>query len=125
MTNADKILYHQIHPLKLGTDIAAAVVSLYFFWKHQLLLALALHILPPVAASVLVISFADLAREQRSPFGRYVGRMMTRTVEAIRLAGDIITVLGAWYHSYAVIALGLVVIIGAWLSGKARGTLQR
>jgi hypothetical protein len=105
--------------------LAPISVSLYLFWKHQLLLALALHILPPVAASVLVISFADLAREQRSPVGRYVRRMMTRAVEAIRLAGDIITVLGAWYHSYTVIALGLVVIIGAWLSGKERDTLLR
>jgi len=28
MTLRERILYHQIHPLKLGTDILAAVVSL-------------------------------------------------------------------------------------------------
>ena len=113
----DKILYHQIHPLKLGTDATASVISLWFFWQHRLLPALILHIAPPLIASFFLIFFVDLESQRRSRFGRYVKRMMSHTVEAIRLAGDIVMVFGAWYHSIAIIAGGLVIVIGAWLSG--------
>jgi hypothetical protein len=117
MERADKFLYHQIHPLKLGTDIVAAVISLFFFWQHQLAIALALHIVPPIIASFLVIRLADLEPQRRSAFGRYVKRMMTRAIEAIRLAGDVVMVVGAWYHSFALMLVGLLIVVGAWLSG--------
>jgi hypothetical protein len=32
MTLQEKILYHQIHPLKLAADIGCELASLYFFW---------------------------------------------------------------------------------------------
>jgi hypothetical protein len=120
MTLSEKALYHQIHPFKLGNDATFAFVSLYFFWQHRLWLALVLHLAPPIIASALVISLADLERQKNSAFGRYVKRMMTRSVEAVRLAGDIVMVFGAWYHSYALIAGGLVIVVAAWLSGLMR-----
>jgi hypothetical protein len=46
---------------------------------------------------------------------------MTRTWEAVRFAGDIAMVLGAWWHRPALIALGLAVIAGAWANGLVRG----
>jgi hypothetical protein len=46
MNFADKVLYHQIHPLKLGTDILASLVSLYFFWEHKPFIGLILHLAP-------------------------------------------------------------------------------
>jgi hypothetical protein len=64
-------------------------------------LALALHFLPPIIASVLVIPLADLDRRGRSAFGIYLKRMITRSVEAVRLGGDIVMVFGGWYHSPA------------------------
>jgi hypothetical protein len=36
---------------KLATDIAAAVISLYFLWQHQLVVGLAIHFIPPPIAS--------------------------------------------------------------------------
>jgi hypothetical protein len=117
MTISEKILYHQIHPLKLGTDIVFAIISLYFLWQHELILGLVLHYAPPIIASALVISFAGLNRQRDSAFGRYVKRMMTHTVEAARFAGDIVMVIGAWYHSPITIASGLLIILAAWLSG--------
>ncbi len=117
MTFSEKVLYHQIHPLKLGTDILFAFVSLYFFWQHQLTLALVLHFLPPILASFFVILSADLEPQKHSPFGRYIKRMMTRRIEAIRFAGDIVMVFGGWYHSYALIAAGVLIVLAAWLSG--------
>jgi hypothetical protein len=35
MNLKEKCLYHQIHPLKLFTDIGAAFGSLYLLWRHR------------------------------------------------------------------------------------------
>jgi len=118
MTLREKALYHQIHPAKLASDIMAEPISLYFFWRHDLALGLATHFLPPIIASALVMRFADLDPLKASPLGRYVGRHMTRTVEAARLAGDLVMVAGAWLRSPWLIALGLAIVAAAWLSGQ-------
>ena len=118
MTLREKALYHQIHPAKLATDILAEPVSLYFFWTHQLWLGLATHFAPPILASALVVRFADLEPLKDSPLGRYVGRHMTRAVEAARFTGDLVMVAGAWLRAPWLIALGLAVVAAAWLSGR-------
>lgn len=46
MTLQEKILYHQIHPIKLLTDWAAGFVLLYFFWERQLLAGLLVALVP-------------------------------------------------------------------------------
>jgi hypothetical protein len=117
MTLSEKALYHQIHPLKLGTDIGAALASLYFFWRHQLAAGLVVHFAPPVIATILLLAFADLEPQKNSRFGRYVARMMTRPVEAVRLFGDILAIIGAWYQSVPIIVAGFAIILAAWLSG--------
>jgi hypothetical protein len=98
MNFADKVLYHQIHPLKLGTDILASLVSFYFFWQHQLLVGLILRLAPPIIASLVVIYAVDLEPQRQSAFGQYVKRTMTRRMEAIRLVGDIVMV---WVLGFA------------------------
>ena len=125
MTPKDKALYSQIHPLKLSTDILGAVVSLYFFWLHQLLPALALHFVPPLVASALLIRYADLAPLKESAFGRYVGRHMSRTIEGIRLFGDLVMIIGAWIHDVLLLSAGLLVIVGAWCSGLLPSKTRR
>jgi hypothetical protein len=42
---------------------------------------------------------------------------MSRTVEGIRFAGDIVMVLGAWFREPPWIVLGLAVVVLAWSSG--------
>jgi hypothetical protein len=121
---SEKLLYHQIHPAKLGTDIVSAFVSLYFFWRHELFLALIVHIAPPVIASFVLIHFADLEAQKRSAFGRYIKRSMTHLVEGIRLCGDIVMVFGAWYHSWWIMLVGLAVVVPAWSRGLIQETLQ-
>jgi hypothetical protein len=118
MTLREKVLYHQIHPAKLATDILAGLASLYFFWNHQLWLGLAVHLVPPIVASALLTRFADLEPLRASPLGQYVGRYMTRTVEGVRLLGDLIMVVGAWMHLWWLIPLGVAVVAAAWLSGR-------
>ena len=124
MNFADKVLYHQIHPLKLGTDILASLVSLYFFWQHRLLIGLLLHLAPPIIASLVVIHMVDLEPQRQSAFGEYVKRMMTRKIEAIRLSGDIVMVLGAWSRSPPLIGAGLAIVIAGWLSGIVKTQRQ-
>jgi len=120
MTLRERILYHQIHPLKLGTDILAAVVSLSLLWQHQLILGLATHFAPPILTSALLVSFGSFETQKQSAFGRYLARHMTGAIEAIRFAGDVVMIFGAWYHALALIAAGLLVVLGAWTSGPLR-----
>jgi hypothetical protein len=59
MTLNDRILFHQIQPTKLVTDASAAVLCLYFLWRRDLLLAVAVAVIAPLIASGLVLRFAD------------------------------------------------------------------
>ena len=124
MTLKEKILYHQIHPLKLTADIGCEPVSLYFFWQHDLVLGLATHFVPPIAASLILICCADFEAIQSSKAGAYLQRHMTRTIEGIRLAGDIVMVFGAWFHRPSLIVAGLAVVVIAWCSGCFGKTLE-
>jgi uncharacterized membrane protein len=116
MTPQEKILYHQIHPLKLATDISVEIVSSYFFWKHKLLAGL-LVLLPSGIASTLVMRLADLEKYKQSAFGRYIRTYMTPSVVAMRLLGTVITHLGAWYRKPALILLGWLIVLLGWLRG--------
>ena len=117
MTLKEKLLFHQVHPAKLATDIGAAIVSLYLLWQHQLVLGLLTHFIPPPIGSAAVIRFADLETYKNSRLGAYLVRYMTPIAQAARLAGDLITVGAAWYQSFAGILFGLAVIAAAWSYG--------
>jgi len=117
MTLNEKILFHQVHPAKLATDILSAVVSLYFFWQHELMLGLLTHFAPPPVASAAVMRLADLEPYKNSRLGFYLARYMTPTAQAARLAGDLITVVAAWYRFPLGIAGGLALILVAWSYG--------
>jgi hypothetical protein len=120
MTLQEKILYHQIHPLKLAADIGCEPVSLYLFWHHKLLFGLATHFVPPIAASVWLIPRANLESYKNSAAGAYLRRNMTRTIEGIRLVGDLLMAVGAWIRLPSVIILGAAIIVLAWTSGLIR-----
>jgi hypothetical protein len=117
MTLAEKILFHQVHPLKLATDIGAAIASFYFLWQHQLVIGLLAHFIPPPIGSAAVIGFAELEPYKHSSLGAYLARYMTPAAQATRLAGDLITVVAAWYQSLGGLILGLAVIIASWTYG--------
>jgi hypothetical protein len=117
MSLKEKILFHQVHPAKLMTDFAAAVVSLYFFWQHHLAVGLLTHFVPPPLASVFVIRFTNLERYKNSRLGAYLVRYMTSWAQASRFFGDFVTIFAAWFHSQVGIAAGLIVILAAWSYG--------
>ena len=121
MTLKEKLLFHQVHPAKLATDIGAALVSLYLLWQHQLVIGLLTHFIPPPIGSAAVIRFADLDSYKNTRLGAYLLRYMTPIAQAARLAGDLITVGAAWYQSFAGILFGLAVIAAAWSYGWVLG----
>jgi hypothetical protein len=124
MTLQEKILYHQIHPLKLAADIACAPVSLYLFGQYRLLLGIAAHFVPPVAASLVLIRHGELAAYKNSAAGAFMRRRMTRTAEGIRFAGDIVMVVGAWFREPPLIVLGLALVILACRAGSSASRRQ-
>lgn len=118
MNRKEKYLYHQIHPLKLLTDIGAAFSGLCFLWRHQLAFALVVMLAPPLLVSLLLMRYADLEPYRRSAFGKYIARAMSHAMEAVRLAGMVVTALGAWHHSLWMIVAGIVIVLFGWLRGK-------
>lgn len=120
MDERNRILYHQIHPLKLLTDGTAEVISLPLFWQHRLRPALVLHFLPPILASFALVRWADLEPYRRSAFGRYIARAMTPQMQAARLLGDLVMVLGAWKRRPLIILGGAGLVLFGWLRGRLR-----
>jgi len=111
-------LYHQIHPAKLTTDIAAAIAFLFFLWRHEVGLALAAGFIPPVIVSgAMMIRPRNLEKLKNSPVGRYIAKYMTPTIEAARLLSLVPMAWGAWTHHVWLIVLGLAVLSLAWCNG--------
>jgi hypothetical protein len=48
VNRCDRALYHQIHPVKLATDLSSAVISLWLLWQHRLAFALIVMCVPPI-----------------------------------------------------------------------------
>ena len=117
MTPQEKTLYHQIHPLKLSTDISAEVVSLYLFWKRKLIAGLLVMFIPPLIASALIIRLVDLEAYKQSAFGRYIRTYMTPFVVLVRVLGTVVTHVGAWNRKPVLIPLGLILLLLGGLRG--------
>lgn len=118
LTFREKVLYHQIHPAKLSADMASGLLSLYLFWIHQLILGLLGGFVPAIVGSVVVIRYFNLERYAASSFGKYVGKYMTETMQAVRLAGLFVFWFGAWYHTPWIIGVGILIVILGWIRGK-------
>jgi hypothetical protein len=117
MTLNEKILYHQIHPLKLLTDISTGLFTTYLLWQHNILWFLLLFLLPSMVATLLLTRFAKLERLRDSKFGRYIKRYMTSVMQMVRLLGQIVMWVSAWHHSLILIFVGFLIIVGGWCGG--------
>ena len=117
----EKKLYHQIHPLKLATDIGVTPLALCFLWEHRVLAALLVGFVPPIAVSLAMLKWTpDFEKLKRSEFGRYIRKYMTPFVEATRLLSLIPMAYGAWNHNLRFIVLGLLILAIAWCNGFIR-----
>ena len=113
----DRLLYHQIHPLKLATDISTAVVAAVAFWHHALLSGALVGFLPSLGVTLGLLRWGTLEPYAHSPFGRYVASFMTRRVEGARLLGLVPLWGGAWARQPTAMAFGALWILACWLWG--------
>lgn len=118
MNFREKELYHQIHPLKLATDIGVTPIFLYLLWRHQIAQALLVGFVPPaIVSAAMMIWPPDLEGLKNSSLGKYVSKYMTPTIEAVRLLTLVPMAWGAWTHRLQFIVLGLFVLLLAWCNG--------
>lgn len=117
MTRAEKILYHQIHPLKLLTDFSTSFASSWLLWEGQWGQAVVVAFVPSVVITALLLWRADLAPYQHTPLGRYIARFMTHRIEVVRMGGQIVMWLGAITHVPWLLPLGFVIVMYGWLNG--------
>lgn len=111
-------LYHQIHPIKLATDIASAIGFLFFLWCHRIAPALVAGFLPPIIVSgVMMIWPPNVENVKNSPLGKYVSKYMTPTIEVVRLLTLVPMAWGAWTLRIWLIMLGFVMLLLAWCNG--------
>ncbi len=116
-TQAERMLYHQVHPLKLATDISAAIASLVLLWQHELVAGLAVAFIPPVVVSALLLRSADLDAYRDRAVGAYLRRFMTPWVQALRLVGFGVFAFGAWQRDPVVIVGALLLVAACWSYG--------
>jgi len=121
MDFAERVLYHQIHPVKLLTDISTSFIAAALLWTHRFGEAMLVGFVPAIVVSAALLRWADLEPYRASRFGRYVSGFMTRRVELARFAGLLPLWLGAWFRQPLVIAAGVLWILGCWLWGLRRG----
>jgi hypothetical protein len=69
----EKVLYHQIHPLKLATDISVTPLFLYYLWEHRTVTALLIGFVPP-----LVVSRSQESVQKHRDIGQHSARTAAR-----------------------------------------------
>jgi hypothetical protein len=120
LSRREKLLFHQIHPAKLATDIASGVASTWLMWVHCWELALPLAFIPSIVATAVIMRWADIEQLKDSAFGRYVARHMTALATAIRSAGQIAMWIAAWERSIALVITGAFVVVVGWTYSLVR-----
>lgn len=115
--DADAILFHQVHPVKLAFDISASVVSNALLWRHRLAAGLISRYLLPVIGSALVLRFADLDQLRTTAQGRYVLEHMPPASTALRLGGDTLMAVGAWRRKPSWMIAGALLVAAGWSHG--------
>ena len=125
MRLADKVLVHQVHPVKVGVDVTASVVSNVLLWRARPKPALAVRVLLPLAGSAAVLSLADLDALAATRRGRYACAHMPPSAQAVRLAGDAVMGLGARRHSLMLLTVGAGMIVAGWSHAAWPGTASR
>lgn len=110
----DAARLHQAHPLKLATDGLSALAALALLWRGHALAGVLLLLVPPLAATLLVLRFVDLDPLAGTRWGRAVVARMDGLTQGLRLAGLLVAAVGAWWHYPAEIVLGLLVVAAGW-----------
>lgn len=113
----ERILYHKIHPLKIAIDATSAAAAMVMLWEKHWIIAFFMLFMPAQIASQLLVMSGNLEPLKKSQLGAYVAQYLTRSVEMAQAAGVGVMGLGAWFQMPWVMAAGLLIVAGAWLSG--------
>ncbi|HTO95058.1 MAG TPA: hypothetical protein VMM80_11780 [Bacteroidota bacterium] len=113
----ERIVIHQVHPLKLATDWLTGIAAGWLLWNHELVAALLLGFVPSIVVSFYMTMRVDLGRLAETPLGRYVASPRTRPSDGIRFLGLAIAWWGAWVNLVLPIVGGLAVILFGWGKG--------
>src|SRR5215469_3549292 len=117
MRMAEGALLHQVHPVKIGADVTASIVSNFLLWRDKPVTGVAVRCVVPIVGSAAVLGLADLDAVARTRRGKYVLAHMPATAQAVRLAGDALMGLGAYRRSPALFAAGAAVVVLGWSHG--------
>jgi len=117
MRMAEGALLHQVHPVKIGADVTASIVSNFLLWRDKPVTGVAVRCVVPIVGSAAVLGLADLDAVARTRRGKYVLAHMPATAQAVRLAGDALMGLGAYRRSPALFAAGAAVVMLGWSHG--------
>ena len=112
----DTYLLHQVHPVKIATDVTAALVSVLLMWDRRKLVALTVAFVPALLASAVLIH-SDLSGLRDTRRGRYVLTHMPPAAQVMRLLGQVLIWWAAYRHRRTGILLGTLVIVGGWSFG--------
>jgi hypothetical protein len=123
--SSNGVLVHQVHPVKLGFDITASVVSNFLLWRHRLVWGiLTRYLLPPIGSAV-VLRYGDVATLERTERGRYVLEHMPPATTALRLAGDTVMAVGSWRRRPGLMLAGGLLVAAGWSHGLFFEPLSR
>jgi len=120
MNQADRVLYHQVHPAKLAADIGSTVVAIPLLWTGDLWLGLAVALGVPIVASAIVLRSSAVEQIARRPIAAYLRRSMTPPMQAIRLVLGLAVLAGAWWHWPALSGGSIVGVALVWANGLVR-----
>jgi hypothetical protein len=109
-------LIHQVHSVKLATDIGADLMSTWLFWQGRPRAALL------VAHIAAAIASAAMTRRDLSPLlatrrGQYVLEHMPPAAQALRYLGQVLAWHAAYRHRPTGIAFGHLLIAAGWSHG--------
>jgi len=113
----ERIVIHQVHPLKLATDWLTGIAAGWLFWSQEPVTALIVGFVPSIIVSLYMVMRVDLGRLADTRAGRYVSSPRTRPSDGIRFVGLVIAWWGAWIHMVLPIVAGLAVILSGWGKG--------
>jgi hypothetical protein len=122
LTAGQRLLVHQVHTIKVGADVTASMLSLVLFWHGHRRSAMFIHYALPAPGSAIVLSRGDLPQLATTPAGRYVQRHMPPAAQALRLAGDALTIVGARRRTFGLIVAGLAIVVAGWSHGLLPAT---
>ena len=117
ISTGGRVLYHQVHPLKLAMDISTAVGSLVLLAEHRISVALGVMFIPSILVSAVLVSRGNFSKTHESRVGAYLRRYMTKTMQGVRFLGIGVAAVGAWLHVWWLLPVGAAVILWGWFGG--------